>query len=93
MQNLILRFIKRFKDCDWLAGNCYYFAVILTERFAGDIYYDVAPGHFVAKIEGEYYDYNGAYKAEKPIPWKTFKEYDSLQYKRIIRDCIENETI
>lgn len=34
---------RRFKaDCNWLNGNCYYFALILSDRFpGGTVYYDV----------------------------------------------------
>ena len=92
----VLNFIKRFKDCDWLTGNCYYFAAILRDRFDGCIFYDTIAGHFVTYIEGDYYDYAGVYNVEREdalIKWSWFKEYDSLQYERIIRDCVENESI
>lgn len=42
--NEVLEFIhRRFPvDCDWLSGNCFYFAIILKSNFkSGDIYYDV----------------------------------------------------
>lgn len=52
---------RRFKaDCNWLNGNCYYFALILSDRFpGGTIYYDVIYGHFIYLYEGKYYDWSG----------------------------------
>jgi hypothetical protein len=89
----ILDFIRtRFSsDCNWTNGNCYYFAVILKERFGGVIMYDVVNGHFVTYIDGILYDWNGAVVWEDLsgyIEWEKFDAYDSLQKQRIIRDCI-----
>lgn len=96
----IIKFIrKRFPlNCDWLTGNCYYFAVILKERFCEynpEIYYDVCKGHFVCKIEDSFYDWFGIVEHDKEykdrflIKWSTFHKYDELQFERIIRDVIK----
>lgn len=90
----VVDFIKRrfsSTSAKWTCGNCYYFAVILKDRFDGKIYYDVIEGHFVTKIKDIYFDYNGIVdlKNRKLIEWEKFDEYDSLQKERIIRDCIE----
>lgn len=71
-------------------GNCYYFAVILKDRFPdGDILYDVINGHFVFKYQGKLYDWLGIVKASRClIPWDSFGEYDYLQKQIIVRDCI-----
>jgi len=47
--NTVLEFIhRRFpQDSNWLTGNCYHFALILSSVFNGDIFYDVVAGHFV----------------------------------------------
>ncbi len=48
--NNIIKFIKRRfpNDSNWLNGNCFYFAVILKNRFPkGVIFYDVVIDHFV----------------------------------------------
>ena len=94
MTDKILKFISnRFPtDCNWLTGNCFYFAQILKARFPeGEIYYDVIFGHFLFKIYNNYYDWSG--KVEyigQPVKWDTFQsEYDSLQYERIIKDCVK----
>ena len=94
MKNEILDFIQRRfkKDCDWTNGNCYYFAIILNDRFPeGKIYYDVINGHFIFYHYGYLYDWNGIVEPESNwcfVEWDKFDEYDSLQKERIIRDCI-----
>ena len=97
MADKVLEFIqKRFrKDCDWINGNCYYFAVILKDRFPeGTIYYDVIHGHFVFEYEINnekcLYDWVGIYDCTDGylVEWDKFDESDVLQKDRIIRDCI-----
>lgn len=49
-------------DANWLKGNCYYFALILHDRFlSSEIYYDVIHGHFVTLINNCLYDASGVY--------------------------------
>ena len=90
MENNVLNFIKtRFPNKDhWLDGNCYYFSVILKERFGGTILYDVIDGHFVTEICGVKYDWSGIVKDGYFVEWDRFSDYDGAQMKRIIRDCI-----
>ena len=90
----VLDFIhRRFPDdCRWLDGNCYYFALILQDRFGGDIYYDVIDGHFACMIAGVLYDWSGIVDDSEDdghrwIAWDRFYEYDSLQFERIVKDC------
>ena len=89
----ICEFIKRRfpTDQDWTNGNCYYFSLILKNRFGGKIYYDVVNGHFVTRIDNQYFDYNGIVDTEGRtlIEWDRFCEYDRKQKKRIKRDCIK----
>lgn len=117
----VLEFIKRrfpkavTSDANWLHGNCYYFALILKDRFATKdptIYYDVIHGHFLTQIKDKLYDANGiVYKLSTSelekinttklwhpieldydiviVNWQYFYKYDSLQYNRISRDCID----
>ena len=86
----VLNFIRRFPDANWLTGNCYYFAVILKNRFnEGEIYYDVIDGHFVFKLNQIFYDWTGIVDPIKPISWNKFKfQYDRLQYEKILQNCI-----
>lgn len=94
MEEKILEFIhRRFpQDSNWTSGNCYYFAKILLDRFpSGAIYYDVVCGHFVYGNNDEYFDYNGKILLSFThlVKWEDFELYDSLQYERIIKDCIK----
>lgn len=90
--NEIIEFIKRRfpNDSNWISGNCFYFATILKVRFpSGIIFYDVILGHFVFKYENDYYDWTGKINPDGfLVEWEKFEEYDKLQYKNIIRDCI-----
>lgn len=92
MVNEILDFIQRRfqKDCNWVDGNCYYFAIILKDRFPeGKIFYDVIHGHFVFEYQDELYDWNGIHNSKGfLVDWENFDEYDSVLKKRIIRDCV-----
>ena len=93
MENDVLHFIhKRFpEDSNWLNGNCYFFALILLDRFPiGKILYDVIDGHFVCEIDGRKYDWSGIVDESGEhnwIEWDKFHEYDSLQYQRVVKDC------
>ena len=89
--NCVEEFIKRRfpTDCNWTTGNCYYFAIILKDRFNGTLYYDPIEGHFLCKIESEYYDYTGKVHVDssKIYCWEYLKYFDNLYYERIVRDC------
>lgn len=91
--NEVLEFIhRRFSiDCNWLNGNCYYFSVILKNRFPqGIIYYDVINGHFIFKYEDKYYDWTGIINPDGYlVEWDNLDNYDSLQKQTIIRDYIK----
>lgn len=82
---------RRFPDNDrWCNGNCYYFALILQDRFPGGaIFYDVVDGHFVYKYGDNCFDNNGVLPFnDNMVEWNKFDEYDFLQKQRIIRDCL-----
>ena len=97
----VLDFIRRrFRDydCNWTNGNCYYFAVILAERFRDEgatIYYDTVDGHFICKIDDVFYDWNGALTFEDEyiekyiMKWSDLCDKDPLWRDRIIRDVIK----
>lgn len=92
MKDEVLDFIQRRfeRDCNWLDGNCYYFAIILKDRFPeGELYYDVIYGHFVFQYQNQYYDWTGVVKSTGYlVNWDKFDEYDFLQKEIIVRDCI-----
>lgn len=89
----ILKFIKNFSGAKdtFLYGCCYWFAVILKERFHGEIYYNEIINHFTMKYGCRLYDVSGDV-TEKHLKdsrsWDTFEQYDSLLFGRIKRDCI-----
>lgn len=78
------------KDLDWLNGNCYWFAKILTLRFPElELYYLPVRGHFVAgnDLIG-FFDYNGpVYTNENCIKLSAIEKEDPLWYSHIMRDC------
>ena len=94
MSNLELevsKFImRRFQqDCNWLNGNCFYFALILSYRFGGKIYYDPVDGHFLTEIDNEFFDYNGKVSySDNYISFDSIAEEDISHYNRLFRDCI-----
>ena len=91
----ILDFINRrfsFED-RWISGNCYYFAAILQQRFGGEIYYMPIIGHFVTKIDGDFYDWTGKLTEQQLVEdrltsWDYLRYADPLLYQRLIRDCV-----
>ena len=81
---------RRFDtDCKWTEGNCYYFAVMLKDRFGGEIYYDSALGHFFLKIDNLNYDYWGLFDSISEHKFEMIKTSDPTWYNRLHRDCIE----
>ena len=98
MKDEILEFInRRFpKDCDWLNGNCFYFAKILQARFSGAIFYDLIDGHFLFyricndKSKEGFYDYSGKVNpiTERLVSFEEYRDVDHLHWEHIVRDCV-----
>lgn len=95
MQEEVLEFInRRFKkDCDWMNGNCYYFAKILQVRFPKlEIVYFPIEGHFMAwdRKENLFYDATGAHCANgKPFnEWEKMRTEEPFWYYRLMSDCV-----
>jgi hypothetical protein len=91
----ILGFIRGFNQAEnndvlkktFTQEYCYYFSVILRERFpGGTIVYAPIIGHFLYKIQGKLYDITGEVDIDI---YHDFEIYpDRLQKERIVRDCI-----
>lgn len=91
-------FIEYFKRHDkekaventFLYDECYYFAIILKERFNGTILYDIR-GHFVTKIKDHIYDIRGdVTDIYQNIELLTLKELQKLDnYNDIKCGCID----
>lgn len=91
----VIEFIeRRFKqDCNWKTGNCYYFALILCDRFKQynpEIYYDAVDGHFLCKINDRFYDWGGAisFSDEYVEKWSDICKEDPTWSSCIVRDVI-----
>ena len=94
LEKEILHFIKQFetaKDC-FLHGCCYWFAVILKYRFSRQesctIMSHVVDNHFATLIGGKLYDVSGEISRDGFMAWSEVPDYDCLEYKRIVRDCV-----
>lgn len=73
----------------FMFGCCYWFAVILKERFQGEIYYLPIDNHFITKINNEFYDISGKIEPiEQPILWTEFQKLEPKEALRIEYYCI-----
>lgn len=94
------KFISNFKkgfDEEYLEevfsnGNCYHFALILSQMFDGEINYDPHNQHFVTEIGASYYDITGKVPAPMDtLVWNDMSNisyYDSEEYEMIKRTCV-----
>lgn len=102
----ILQFIDKFKEYEknnvlvktFTEGFCYYFALILKERFPqGRIMYHSVINHFVFELNNKLYDITGNYteKAnnQQLFPWEEYQKIEPLESQRIIRDCIKKNDV
>ena len=95
----ILLFIDHFADYGkevidcFTTGNCYWFAVILNERFGGTIVYNPVACHFACKLNGGHiYDITGQIDTVVTGPWEDFYEMmlkDPIHYARVYDNCVE----
>ena len=93
MKEDILRFINEFKKNEkqsvliktFTEGYCYYFALILNDRFDGEIIYIKDFDHFVFKKEGFLFDITGnvTYKYKNCKIIENWREN-----KTIVKQCI-----
>ena len=103
LHKIIIDFIERFTPSRldktpivevFTSDMCYYFAVILNERFNGSIVYDCVLGHFYFYCweTKKFYDVNGGHEFEyDKNRYKTLNELfeeDYSHYKRIVEDVI-----
>lgn len=93
VENFIANFKKGF-DEDYLEdvflnGNCYHFALILSNMYDGEIIYDPHEQHFVTKINGKYYDIRG--EIEPPLDeysWDDMEDIDPEEYEIVKYNCV-----
>lgn len=89
----VASFLERFHlnqniDEVFTGGCCYWFAVILHQRFPNSrIMYDTVENHFVTEIGGRLYDITGDVTGQYDVlPWGSCK--DTPHGAKIIRDCV-----
>ena len=97
MYNEILSFIRHFQNEGTIEtftqGCCYWFSVILIERFKElnpTLMYDEVINHFGVSIEGSIFDITG--DVTDKYYWKYFddiKKSDEMLFLRLKRDCID----
>ena len=100
MTNKIIKFIYEFKqrypkelEDTFYNGYCYYFAVMLTERFGGTIYFNEELCHFGAYISDRLYDINGEI-SDVDYSWWEWNEYKQFYpsiAKEVTKSCIIKE--
>ena len=91
MKNCIVdEFIAKFKKYNssnvlertFMEGFCYYFSIILQERFGGEILYDQIEGHFLFLYKDNLYDIRGnvthLYEISKLITKDEWLRKDSI---------------
>lgn len=92
--NQIEEFITLFNHDDkYMDGLCYWFAYILKGRFPdGEIWYDQVLCHFYFVIDNNAYDVRGhVILPSTAIKWSEYKEWDELDYQRVVSACILKE--
>ena len=92
--NEIQQFIALFdNDERYLSGLCYWFAYILKGRFPeGEIYYDPIMNHFYFVHGDDVFDVRGRVELPpKAMKWDEYRDFDVLDYQRVVRDCILKE--
>jgi len=86
----ILKFINGFKPAVELFthGYCYWFAVILQERFSGVIMYNEVDNHFALLVDNRLYDATGGIPAVGFTAWSVYQTAEPLNAWRVRRDCV-----
>lgn len=70
-------------------GYCYWMAMILKERFGGEIMYNAVDNHFGTMIAGKIWDITGEIDYGEWVEWWLFQMNEPGQAKRITIDCIK----
>ena len=96
----IAAFIENFKRFEqnnvlldtFLNEYCYWFAVVLVERFSGGrIVYEPVEGHFIAQVASRYYDIRGdvteLYAGKELWCEQQCVETDSILREQILKEC------
>lgn len=97
MNDEIIDFIEEFKykykeeiEDVFSNGYCYFFAIMLKERFGGEIVYDPIQNHFALCRNLKKYDIIG-YTNGHFENWESYQEKELLDTERIYKNCIYKE--
>lgn len=108
-RNKVEKFIKDFKkvfpeelEQTFYHGYCYWFAMILSIRFEGEIWFNPAIVHFAAQVNDTLYDifgvvdpgvdpYTGIYDSEKDkwYSWESYQASHQDEVDSIVKSCIK----
>ena len=90
--DIIAVFNHGISDCNWMDGNCFYYAYMLKQIFPlGTIVYDVIYGHFMLRYMDRYFDYTGEREYDPEwyiVEFDKLDQYDVKVEERIYRDVI-----
>lgn len=99
----VCEFIERFKCFDtgevtqtFLNGYCYWFALILHDRFPNsEIMYYAVGKHFACKIKNRLFDITGDITHKNLFfePWEEYKEAYPSSAKWVTEYCIDKTGI
>lgn len=99
----IIDFIDNFKKQNkqvlekvFTEGNCYYFAIILKNRFPEiSIVYSQINNHFMCLYDNHIYDIFGDITNNVEVRdlylWETYKNVDFIDYSNVVKYCINLE--
>ena len=98
LHDVVLDFIEQFRELGatncFSNGMCYYFSIILKERFGPfvSLMYAEVDNHFGTRIADRIYDITGDVTDKYDWTlWSRMLIKDPLLYERILRDCIAKE--
>ena len=107
IEEKILCFIEKFRNVgnnpeviisNFTSGNCYWFALILYERFVHnvlyseiEIMYNQIDGHFACRIKDNIYDITGKIDSKEYNnygSWMQLQYTDPSLWRRVYFDCV-----
>lgn len=83
-------------ESKYMNGDCYPFAKALVKKFQGTLYYLPIDNHFVAYIDGHFFDIRGLLTEDQVSPNFTWSEYqliEPLDAERTEYYCIRGKKI
>ena len=89
IEQITIKYPKEIKDV-FSNGYCFWFAIILRERFHGEIWFNSSLVHFATCIEDRLFDVNGMIDDTYGwMPWTEFQERNHYEAQQVIRTVIK----